>query len=97
MKNKILIIDDVDFNREILSEILKNDYEIISVDNGYKALVIIDTDEKNEIAAILLDLIMPQMDGFEVLAKLNERSLIGRIPVLVISGETVVETQKKMF
>ncbi len=42
MKNKILIIDDVDFNREILSEILKNDYEIISVDNGYKALEIID-------------------------------------------------------
>lgn len=97
MKNKILIIDDVDFNREILSEILKNDYEIISVDNGYKALEIIDTDEKNEIAAILLDLIMPQMDGFEVLAKLNERSLIGRIPVLVISGETVVETQRKCF
>ncbi len=52
---------------------------------------------KDEISVILLDLIMPEMDGKQVLAELNKRKIIGMIPVLVISGENSYETEKECF
>lgn len=96
MRDKILVIDDVDFNREILGSILSTEYKILSVENGKDALAALEK-QKDEIAAILLDLIMPEMDGFEVLERLNQKGVIGKIPVLIISGETAVETQKRCF
>ena len=66
MRNKILIVDDVDINREILRSILEDEYTILEAENGKQALEIVDQKAKS-MAAILLDLVMPEMDGTQVL------------------------------
>ena len=96
MKKKVLIVDDAQMNREILIEILGDEYEILEADNGRGALDLIDARSK-EIAAILLDLNMPEMDGFEVLQEMQRKKYLDRIPVLVISGESSVQNEKKCF
>ena len=96
MKRKILVVDDVEINRDMLCSILEDDYEVIGVDNGKEALDIIKL-EKESLAAILLDLIMPEVDGFQVLEELNRDRLIKKIPVLVISGENSIEVEQKCF
>ena len=72
MRNKILVVDDVDINREILRSILEDEYTILEAENGKQALEIVDQEAKN-MAAILLDLVMPEMDGTQVLEELNRR------------------------
>ena len=79
---KILIVDDSKFNREILSEIL-NQYIVIEAKNGYEALEYMKADKN--IALVLLDLVMPEMDGFEVLKYMNQNHLIDEIAVMIIS------------
>lgn len=91
---KILVVDDVETNRDILEDILSDvGYEVITAANGKAALEIL---EQNPLAfaAVLLDLVMPQMDGFSVLAKLNAKNWIKDIPVIVISGESVREYEQ---
>ena len=95
MKEKILIIDDAEFNRDLLKEILNEDYEILEAENGEVALEIVK--QEKDIAAILLDLVMPVMDGFEFILALREMKLMGKIPVLVISGEKSVQSEQKCF
>lgn len=96
MKNKVLIVDDVGINREMLCEILKDEYEIIQAENGKQALQVLE-DKGEEIAVVLLDLVMPEMDGYAVLKEMNRRNLRGRIPVLVVSGENYSKTEEKCF
>ena len=103
MRNKILIVDDVDINREILRSILEDEYTILEAENGNQAIQILEVhpeivdQEAKNMAAILLDLVMPEMDGTQVLEELNRREVIGKVPVLVISGDHTVEVQKKCF
>ena len=96
MKYQILIVDDAELNREMLKEMLLDEYDVLEADNGKMALEIIDK-EWEHIHAILLDLVMPVMDGFEVLAGLQERKVVGKIPVLVISGDNTSRNEKKCF
>lgn len=96
MKNKVLIVDDALINRDILKEILKDTYYILEAEDGKTALEILDA-ENNEISAILLDLLMPVMDGFQVLEELNARKVIKKIPVLVISGENSTQNEQRCF
>ncbi len=83
---KVLIVDDSDINREILSAILKNQYEIIEAASGEQCIEKIKS-AGEEISLILLDLIMPGMSGFDVLNYLNDNRLIGKIPVITITGD----------
>lgn len=85
-KPRILIVDDSEFNRAILKEILQETYEIIEADDGKEALLKID-EYGMEISLVLLDIIMPEKDGFEVLKYMEEESLISDIPVIMISSE----------
>lgn len=85
-KPRILIVDDSEFNRAILKEILEETYEIIEADGGKEALHKID-EYGMEISLVLLDIIMPEKDGFEVLKYMEEESLISDIPVIIISSE----------
>ena len=85
-KPKILIVDDSEFNRAILKEILEETYEIIEVDGGNEALHKID-EYGMKISLVLLDIIMPEKDGFEVLKYMEEERLISDIPVIIISSE----------
>lgn len=85
-KPRILIVDDSEFNRAILKEILEETYEIIEADGGNEALHKIDEyGMKNSL--VLLDIIMPEKDGFEVLKYMEEERLISDIPVIIISSE----------
>lgn len=85
-KPRILIVDDSEFNRAILKEILEETYEIIEVDGGNEALHKID-EYRMKISLVLLDIIMPEKDGFEVLKYMEEERLISDIPVIIISSE----------
>ena len=96
MKDKILIVDDSQLNRELLNEMLCEEYEILEADNGKTALDIMDS-VQNKVSAILLDIVMPIMDGFEFLKVLNEKKIMDKVPVLVISGENSIQNEKKCF
>lgn len=85
-KPKILIVDDSEFNHAILKEILEETYEIIEADGGNEALHKID-EYGMKISLVLLDIIMPEKDGFEVLKYMEEERLISDIPVIIISSE----------
>ena len=94
--NKILIVDDSEINRELLSDILSDEYEVLEAENGLSATDLINR-AKDEISAILLDLVMPVMDGFRFLEWMNRENLMSKIPVLVISGENTVRNEKACF
>lgn len=85
-KQKILIVDDSEMNREILSEILKSDYRILEAADGKECIRIIEQ-YGSDLSLILLDITMPVMNGFEVLAYMNRNHIIEDIPVIMISSE----------
>ena len=86
-KRSILIVDDSELNRALLSDMLENDFDIIEAENGAEAIRILHEKEL-EISLMLLDIVMPEMDGFEVLAVMNKKDWIKSIPVIMISAET---------
>ena len=86
LKQQILIVDDSEINREILKEILKEDYRILEVANGEECLEQLER-YGTGISLVLLDIVMPEMDGFEVLAAMNQNHWIEDIPVIMISSE----------
>ncbi len=85
MNNAILIVDDMEINRAILAEGFKDEYEILEAENGRQAIELLDSN--NNIAAVLLDLIMPEMDGMGVLKEMNDSGKIVHIPVFIITAE----------
>ncbi|MDE6273635.1 MAG: response regulator, partial [Clostridiales bacterium] len=86
-KKKILIVDDSELNRSLLADMLEGDFEIMEAADGVEAVAILKEHEL-EISLILLDIVMPQMDGFEVLSMMNHTGWIKTIPVIMISAET---------
>ena len=86
-KGKILIVDDAELNRSVLADILGEEYEIIEAENGLEAIVQIEKN-KHELSLVLLDIMMPKVDGFEVLAIMNKNKWLEQIPVIIISSET---------
>lgn len=86
-RHKILIVDDTEMNRSLLSDMLGDEYEIAEAVNGLEAVQYLQKYD-NDIAIILLDIVMPVMDGFEVLAMMNKGKWIEHIPVIMISAET---------
>lgn len=96
VKRTILIVDDTEINREILGEIFKDKYNILEAENGKKALETIEA-KGGKIAAILLDIVMPEMDGYEVLEVLNEKKLLSNIPVIMITADTSVEAERTSY
>ena len=85
-KPSILIVDDSEMNRAILNEMLKDEYRILEADNGRTALDMVDR-YGDELSLVLLDIIMPGINGFEVLGELSRRSVADSLPVVMISSE----------
>ena len=85
-KQKILIVDDSEMNRSILTDMLDNAYEIVEAENGLAAINILQK-QSLDISVVLLDIVMPLMDGFEVLSVMNQNHWIENIPVIMISAE----------
>ncbi len=88
-KRKILIVDDSELNRSLLADMLEGSFEIIEAENGTEAIAILQEHEL-EISLMLLDIVMPQMDGFEVLSMMNHTGWIKMIPVIMIDRKSVV-------
>ena len=85
-KQKILIADDSEMNRDLLAAILEEEYDIIQVNDGVQAVDCLQR-QAEEISLLLLDIVMPHMDGFEVLSYMNKEHWIDAIPVVIISSE----------
>lgn len=84
--NTLLIVDDDEINREVLSNIFSSSYSIKEAENGRLGLQKI-LDGRDEICAVLLDVVMPEMDGLAVLRRLSEDQLLDKIPVFLITAE----------
>ena len=88
-KPKILIVDDSQLNREILSCMLEDKYDICEAENGKQAVEILERCHK-DFKLVLIDLIMPVMDGYQVLAVMKEKQWLDMLPVICISSEASV-------
>lgn len=86
IKQQVLIVDDSDINREILSEMLNGDFRILEASNGKECIDLLEQ-YGTGISIVLLDIVMPVMDGYEVLKIMGENHWIEDIPVIMISGE----------
>ncbi len=95
VKKKILIVDDEEVNRAILSEIFKDDYEILEADNGKTATELIV--ENPDLVLILLDIIMPTLDGFGVLEFMGRNDLLERVPVILITSQKADESEERAY
>lgn len=97
-KQQILIVDDDSINREILMEMFREDqdvYDLIEAENGQEAVRQIESN--HNIVLILLDVVMPVMDGFKVLEYMEEKSLLKEIPVILITGETIQDSEGRAY
>lgn len=95
MKKKIiLIVDDSNIILNFLEKNIQEEYNILKARTGNEAIDII---ENNNLYAILLDLNMPSLNGFDVLEYLKSKNLLEKIPVIIITGDDTEETIKKAF
>lgn len=86
-RNKILIVDDSEINRSLLADMLSGEYSLMEASDGLEAVALI-SQHHTELSMVLLDIVMPEMDGFEVLASMNGAGLLEHLPVIMISAET---------
>lgn len=94
-RQQILIVDDEEINREVLNEIFRDEYDTIEASNGQEAIFEIEDNDK--IALICLDIVMPVLDGFKVLEYMQENGLTEKIPVILITGESVMDSEDKAY
>lgn len=92
----ILIVDDQEMNRIILRDLFKNELRILEAANGMEAVERLK-ENRDQIIAVLLDVIMPEMDGFGVLRYMKTTELMKQIPVILITSETAPSTEKKAY
>ena len=91
---KILVVDDDDISRDLLAEILELEYEIIPAKNGAEALGLLSF-QLGTVEAVLLDLMMPQMNGYEFLEQFNAKGWNDKVPVVIVSSSDDEETREK--
>ena len=96
IKQQVLIVDDAILNRELLSEMLGNDFRILEASNGAECIEKLK-EYGTGISIVLLDMVMPVMDGYEVLDYMNKNHWIDDIPVIVISGEDSESYVRKAY
>ena len=94
-KQHILIVDDEEVNRAILDVMFRSEYEILQASNGEEAIALIEED--HDLALILLDIVMPVMDGFGVLDYMKEHDILEEIPVILITSETVRNSEDRAY
>ena len=95
-KPTILIVDDSEINREVLKEIFKEEYTILEAENGKSAIEMV-VKSRTFLAAILLDINMPEMDGFAVLVEIGKVKLVDKILVIMITSDTSPEIECKCY
>ncbi len=96
MESTMLVVDDTEINREILRLLFHNSYSIIDAVNGREAMEVLEACQGN-VDIVLLDLMMPDMNGFDFLAKMHEKKYLKDIPVVVITSSGAIDDQIKAF
>lgn len=86
-EKKLLIVDDMELNRAILGQVFAEEFEILEAANGREAVLLLNQ-EKEQISAMLLDIVMPVMDGIEVLKYMRDNRMTEEIPVILITAES---------
>lgn len=95
-KKDILIVDDMEINRAILSQIFADRNQILEGENGLEAVQILE-ERREHIAAVLLDILMPVMDGFQVMEKMKDMGLMEKIPVFLITADSSEESMRRGY
>jgi len=95
-RKTILIVDDVEMNRSLLADILSPSYNIIEAATGIEAIAILSR-RISEISLMLLDILMPEMDGIEVLSTINGNQWINSLPVIMLSSESTQPYIEKAY
>lgn len=95
-KRAILIVDDEEMNRAILANLFENAFEILEAEDGRAGYACI-CEHRDELAAVLLDVVMPEMNGLEVLRKLNQEKLIWKTPVFLITADASGATMREAY
>ena len=96
VNRKILVVDDKGMNRYMLGGIFRDHYEIVEAGGGLEAIELLEK-EKDELAVVLLDIIMPGMDGFGVLEYMKEKDMLEQIPVVIVTDDSSKATSVKAF
>ena len=86
----ILVVDDSNITRNLIEHVFKDKYKVLMATNGKGAMDIVDV-MSDSIVAILLDLNMPDVDGFDVLDYFKEKGILKKIPVCIVTGEEAPE------
>ena len=95
MKDTILVVDDKEVNRYMICEIFKKNYKFLEAEDGLEAVELLKTNS-DSIAIVLLDIIMPNLDGFGVLDFMKNNKNLDDIPVVMITSDSSIETEKKL-
>ncbi len=95
-KRKILVVDDKGINRYMLGDIFREEYEIVEASGGQMAIDIMEKDACN-LAVVMLDIIMPVINGFGVLDYMKTKGLLDRLPVVIVTDDDSEETSDRIF
>ena len=95
-RQKILIVDDSEMNRSILSDMLSEKFDIVEAADGVQAVSVLQK-MHSEIILVMLDIVMPNMDGFDVLAVMNKYHWIDEVPVVMISAENTASYVERAY
>lgn len=95
-RDTILIFEDNEIDRAILVELFQADYKILEAANGKEGIALLNSNFAS-IAIVLLDNLMPVMDGFTVLENLKEKNVLSKIPFIMITGESSPELERKGY
>lgn len=93
---EILVVDDEEVNRTLLDMIFSKDYHVLQAESGEKCIEILEQ-QVNSISLVLLDVVLPKMDGFDVLTYMNKNHWIEDIPVIMMSGADAPEAVKRAY
>lgn len=93
----ILVVDDSTLVRNLIQKVFNDQFEVILASDGKEALDFIETNNTDNVLGVLLDLNMPNVDGFEVLEYFKNNNLFTKIPVAIVTGDDSKETVNKAF
>lgn len=95
-RDTLLIVDDMEVNRAILRSLFERQFNLLEAENGEQALMLLN-EYQEHVAAMLLDLVMPIKDGYEVMEEMRRNGLLKRVPVIVITSDDTVESEVRAF
>lgn len=95
-RNVILVVDDVEINRDILKEIFQEEFQVIEAQNGREAIEKLRLNIQS-IAIVLLDVVMPDLDGYQVMDWMKENMVISGIPVVLITGNQSEDMERRAY